>query len=278
MALFTGKKGLILGVANNFSIAWHIAKAIMDQEGVCGFSHLPDKPDDERKKMRMRVAKCIDTYPNNSKFLLPLDVQKDDDIAAIMAKAKEEFGTIDFLLHSIAFASLEDLEKDTIACSRAGFKLAMEISAYSLLAVCNAARGIFSPKAAVLTLTYFGGERIVPGYNVMGVCKAALDSVVKYLAYDLGPRGIRVNALSAGPLQTISGRGAGVDQMLGLYEAMAPLGRNITHDEAGKSGTFLLSEMSSGITGEILHVDAGYNAMGSPGRMLDKIKAAQGKE
>jgi enoyl-[acyl-carrier protein] reductase I len=109
MALFTGKKGLILGVANNFSIAWHIAKAIMDQEGVCGFSHLPDKPDDERKKMRMRVAKCIETYPNNSKFLMPLDVQKDEDIAAIMAKAKEEFGTIDFLLHSIAFASLEDL-------------------------------------------------------------------------------------------------------------------------------------------------------------------------
>ncbi len=115
----------------------------------------------------------------------------------------------------------------------------------------------------------------MPGYNVMGICKAALDSIVKYLAYDLGPQGVRVNALSPGPLQTISGRGAGVDEMLGLYEAMAPLGRNITHEEAGKCGAFLLSDMSSGITGEILHLDGGYNIMGSPGRMLDRIKAAQ---
>ena len=152
----------------------------------------------------------------------------------------------------------------------------MEISAYSLIALVNGANDILNGNASVLTLTYFGGEKAVPGYNVMGVCKAALDSVVKYLAFDMGPRGIRVNALSAGPLQTISGRGAGVDQMLGLYEAVAPLGRNVTHEEAGKSGVFLLSDMSSGITGEILHLDAGYNAMGSPGRLLDQIKAAQG--
>jgi enoyl-[acyl-carrier protein] reductase I len=236
---------------------------------------MPDKADDARQKNLGRIQKLTEGNAK-AKFLAPMDVTSDEQIAAVMGRAKEELGQLDFLLHSIAFAPPEDLKGDTVATSREGFKLAMEISAYSLIALTKAAQPVLSDGASVLTLTYYGGEKCVPGYNVMGVCKAALDSVVKYLAYDLGPRGIRVNALSAGPLQTISGRGAGVDQMLGLYEAMAPLGRNITHDEAGKSGTFLLSDMSSGITGEILHVDAGYNAMGSPGRLLDKIKAAQG--
>ena len=148
----------------------------------------------------------------------------------------------------------------------------MEISAYSLIALSAAARPVLADGASILTLTYFGGERAVPGYNVMGICKAALDSIVKYLAFDLGPRGIRVNALSAGPLQTVSGRGAGVDEMLKLYEGVAPLGRNVTHEEAGKCGTFMLSDLSSGITGEILHLDAGYNVMGSPGRLLDSYR------
>jgi enoyl-[acyl-carrier protein] reductase I len=205
-----------------------------------------------------------------------MDANSDEQIVQVMSRATEELGRLDFLLHSIAFAPPDDLRGDTVDTSREGFKTAMEISAYSLIALAKHAKDILADNASVLTLTYYGGEKCVPGYNIMGVCKAALDSIVKYLAFDLGPRGIRVNALSAGPLQTISGRGAGVDQMLGLYEAMAPLGRNITHEEAGKTGTFLLSDMSSGVTGEILHVDAGYNAMGSPGRMLDKIKAAQG--
>jgi enoyl-[acyl-carrier protein] reductase I len=275
MGLFEGKKGLITGVFNDKSIAWAIAERIMNEGGVCGFSYMPDKADDARQKNLGRIQKLTEGNAK-AKFLAPMDVTSDEQIAAVMSRAKEELGQLDFLLHSIAFAPPEDLKGDTVATSREGFKLAMEISAYSLIALAKAAQPVLCGGASVLTLTYYGGEKCVPGYNVMGVCKAALDSVVKYLAYDLGPRGIRVNALSAGPLQTISGRGAGVDQMLGLYEAMAPLGRNITHDEAGKSGTFLLSDMSSGITGEILHVDAGYNAMGSPGRMLDKIKAAQG--
>jgi enoyl-[acyl-carrier protein] reductase I len=275
MGLFEGKKGLITGVFNDKSIAWAIAERIMNEGGVCGFSYMPDKADDARQKNLGRIQKLTEGNAK-AKFLAPMDVTSDEQIAAVMSRTKEELGQLDFLLHSIAFAPPEDLKGDTVATSREGFKLAMEISAYSLIALTKAAQPVLSDGASVLTLTYYGGEKCVPGYNVMGVCKAALDSVVKYLAYDLGPRGIRVNALSAGPLQTISGRGAGVDQMLGLYEAMAPLGRNITHDEAGKSGTFLLSDMSSGITGEILHVDAGYNAMGSPGRMLDKIKAAQG--
>ena len=275
MELFEGKKGLITGVFNEKSIAWAIAERVMSEGGDCGFSYMPDKADDARQKNLGRLQKLTAGNPR-ARFMAPMDVTSDEQISAVISRSKQELGQIDFLLHSIAFAPPDDLRGETIATSRAGFKLAMEISAYSLVALANAAREVLSDGASVLTLTYFGGEKCVPGYNVMGVCKAALDSIVKYLAFDLGPRGIRVNALSAGPLQTISGRGAGVDQMLGLYEAMAPLGRNITHDEAGKSGMFLLSEMSSGITGEILHVDAGYNAMGSPGRMLDQIKAAQG--
>ncbi len=268
MGLFEGKRGLILGVANEHSIAWAIAQFILNEGGQCGFTHLPDRPDDERQRNRRRVALLTDPQPG-AKFLMPLDVNRDEDIAAVMAKAKETFGTIDFLLHSIAFAPLEDLKCDTYRASRAGFKLAMEISAYSFLAVTGAAVDILAPGSSVLTMTYFGGERCVPGYNLMGVCKAALDSIVKYLAYELGPKNIRVNAVSAGPLRTLAGRGAGVDDMLTLYEKMAPLGRNITHEEVGRSGGFLLSPMSEGITGEILHVDAGYNIMGSPGRLVE---------
>jgi len=274
MGLFEGKKGLILGVANDRSIAWAIAQEIFAGGGVCGFTHLPDKPDDERQRNRRRVAQLVEPHGDKCKFLMPLDVQKDDDIQAVMDRAKQEFGEIDFLLHSIAFATLDDLKKDTIDTSREGFKLAMEISAYSLLAVTSAAKDIMSKRSSILTLTYFGGERIVPGYNVMGVCKAALDACMKYAAFDMGPRGCRVNALSAGPLKTLASSAVGAKGMEKLYEEMAPLGRNVTHEEVGRVGAFLLSDMSDGITAEIMHVDGGYNAMGSPGRMLDKIKDA----
>ena len=269
MGLFDGKKGLILGVANDHSIAWAIAQEIMAQGGECGFSHLPDRPDDERQRNRRRVAQLTDPA-ERAKFLLPLDVSQDEQIRELMAQTAKEFGKIDFLLHSIAYALMDDLKRDTVETSRDGFKMAMEISAYSLIAVTNAAKDILSPRASILTMTYFGGERAVPGYNVMGICKAALDASVRYLAYDLGPRGVRVNALSAGPVRTLAGRGAGVEDMLGLYEKMAPLGRNVTHEEVGRTGSFLLSDMSDGITGEILHVDCGYHIMGSPGRLLDQ--------
>jgi enoyl-[acyl-carrier protein] reductase I len=272
--LFGNKRGLVTGVFNKQSIAWAIAERIMEEGGTCGFSYMPDKPDDERKKNLGRVAKLTEGNPRAA-FLQPMDVTNDEQIAELMNVAKAKLGGLDFLLHSIAFALPDDLKRDTIETSRAGFKLAMEISAYSLIALAREARGILNEGASILTLTYYGGERPVPGYNVMGICKAALDSIVKYLAYDLGPKGVRINALSPGPLQTVSGRGAGVEEMLGLYESMAPLGRNVTHEEAGKCGAFLLSEMSSGITGEILHLDGGYNVMGSPGRLLEKIKAGQ---
>lgn len=273
MGQFDGKKGLILGVANDRSIAWAIARQIMEEGGACGFTHLPDRPDDPRKKNRRRVAKCTEDY-ENAKFLVPLDVRDDGNIRSVMELAAETFGKIDFLLHSIAFADRDDLNRDTVETSREGFKMAMEISAYSLIAVTNAAKDIMSDRSAIETMSYFGGEKCVPGYNVMGVCKAALEAIVRYLAYDLGPRGIRVNALSAGPLKTLAGSAAGVGDMLGLYAHMAPLNRNISHEEVGRTGAFLLSDHSDGITGEVLHVDGGYNAMGSPGRLLDLIRAA----
>jgi enoyl-[acyl-carrier protein] reductase I len=273
MGQFDGKKGLILGVANDRSIAWAIAEFIMREGGECGFTHLPDRPDDPKRKNRRRVSQCTEQF-ERAKFLVPLDVRDDSNIAAVMEQTASVFGKIDFLLHSIAYADREDLKRDTVETSRDGFAMAMEISAYSLIAVSNAAKGILSERSAIATMTYFGGEKCVPGYNVMGVCKAALDAIVRYLAFDLGPRGIRVNALSAGPLKTLAGSAAGVGDMLGLYSHMAPLGRNVTHEEVGKTGAFLLSDYSDGITGEILHIDGGYNAMGSPGRLLDVIRTA----
>ncbi|RLT04098.1 MAG: enoyl-ACP reductase [Planctomycetota bacterium] len=270
MGRFSGLKGLILGVANDHSIAWAIAKEILTEGGEIGFSHLPDRPDDERQRNRRRVAQLTDSAPN-AKFLVPMDAGNDEQIAAVMQRAQQEFGSIDFLVHSIAYAPLDDLKGETTDCSREGFRIAMETSAYSLLAVGRLSRKILSKDASILTLTYFGGEKVVPGYNIMGVCKATLDACVKYMAYDLGPAGVRVNAVSAGPLRTLAGRGAGVDEMLGLYQHMSPMGRNITHEEVGKAGAWLLSRESLGITGEILHVDAGYNIMGSPGRLLNLV-------
>ena len=275
MGLFDGKKGLVLGVANDRSIAWAIAKTVMEEGGEVGFTHLPDRPDDEKQKNRRRVTQCTDQYPEQTKFVVPMNVQDDQDIASVMETAKQEFGEIDFVLHSIAFADRDDLTRDTVETSREGFKMAMEISAYSLIAVANAAKGILKDNGAIATMTYFGGEKCVPGYNVMGICKAALEAAVRYLAYDFGPRGIRVNALSAGPLKTLAGSAAGVGEMLTMYQDIAPLCRNITHDEVGRSGAFLLSDFSDGITGEVLHIDGGYNAMGSPGRLLDKVRELQ---
>lgn len=272
MGLFDGKKGIVLGVANDNSIAWAVAKFLMDEGALCGFTHLPDRPDDERQRNRRRVSQLTDTYPNHAKFLLPLDVCKDEDLQSVMKTAGETLGKLDFVVHSIAYAGMDDLKRDTIDTSREGFKTAMEISAYSLLAVAREARPYLNNPASIVTMTYFGGEKAVPGYNVMGICKAALDSCVKYLAFDLGPQGVRVNAVSAGPVRTLAGRAAGVDDMLNLYEKMAPMQRNITHEEVGRSAAFLLSDLSNGITGEILHVDAGYNVMGSPGRLLDGVK------
>ena len=176
-------------------------------------------------------------------------------------------GKFDFLVHSIAFAPPADLTGPTWASSREGFKTAMEISAYSLLAVAGAAkrRNLLSEDASILTLSYYGGEEVIPGYNLMGICKAALECSVRYLASELGPDGVRVNAISAGPVKTVSAMGVGdFDDMLNLYAGIAPMRRNITADEVGKTGMALLSNLSSGITGEVVHVDCGFSIMGAP--------------
>lgn len=269
MHLFEGKKGLVMGVANDRSIAWAIAEKIMSEGGEIGFTHLPDRPDDEKQKNRRRVQKCLEKSEFEAKFLVPMNVQSDDEIASVMETAKSEFGQLDFLLHSIAFADRNDLQRDTVETSREGFKMAMDISVYSFIAIANAAKGMMSDRSAMACMTYFGGEKCVPGYNVMGICKAALEATTRYLAYDLGPKGVRVNALSAGPLKTLAGSAAGVGDMLKMYEHVAPLGRNITHEEVGRTGAFLLSDMSDGVTGEVLHIDGGYNTMGSPGRLTN---------
>lgn len=263
MGLFTGKKGLVVGIANDRSIAWAITEHLHREGAEIAFTHLPDSGD--RPKNQNKVAKLVE--PIGSKFLMPCDVCNDDHIAAVMDKAGEQFGQIDFLVHSVAFAPPEDLTGPTYACSRNGFKLAMEISAYSLLAMSGAAkkRGILSSTASILTLSYFGGEEVIPGYNLMGICKAALECGVRYLASELGPDGVRVNAISAGPVRTISAMGVGdFKQMLDLYDGVAPMRRNITADEVGKTGMFLLSDLASGITAEVVHVDCGFSKMGAP--------------
>ncbi len=189
-------------------------------------------------------------------------------------KTRETYGQLDFVLHSIAFAPIDDLKCPFVDCSREGFKTAMDISVYSLASVSRHAAPAMPDGGAILTLTYFGGERVVPGYNMMGVCKAALDAAVKYLAFDLGPKKIRVNGLSAGPVKTLAASAVGdSDKLAGLYEMASPMDRNITREEVGAAGMFLLSDHARGITGEILHVDCGYNVMGSPGRAVEKVKS-----
>jgi enoyl-[acyl-carrier protein] reductase I len=266
MGLFTGKKGLILGVANDFSIAWAITKKLHEEGAELGFTHLPGD------KMERRVRKLAE--PIGARLITPCDVQNDEDVARVFDQARQTFGPLDFVLHSIAFAPVDDLKCPFVNASRAGFQTAMDISVYSLAIVARQAAEAMPQGGAIVTLTYFGGERVVPGYNLMGVCKAALDAAVKYLAFDLGPRKIRVNAVSAGPVKTLAASAVGdFDRLAALYEMSAPMDRNITREEVGAAGMFLLSEYASGITGEVLHVDCGYNIMGSPGRAIEKVKA-----
>ncbi|GIX05161.1 MAG: enoyl-[acyl-carrier-protein] reductase [NADH] [Planctomycetaceae bacterium] len=262
MGLLQGKKGLIFGVANDHSIAWAIAEQVAREGAELGFTHLPDK-DPANPKMERRVRKLVE--PLGPKFLVPCNVQSDDDLDRTFQTAREAFGQLDFVVHSIAYAAMEDLKGPVHAVSRDGFKLAMEISVYSLLAIVHRAADLMPQGGSVLTLTYLGGERVIPGYNIMGLCKAALENAVKYLAYELGPQHVRVNAISAGPLRTLSSSAVkGIDQMLSAYEMMAPLKRNIEGLEVGRAALFLLSELASGITGENLHVDSGFHIMGAP--------------
>jgi len=261
MGMFEGKKGLILGVANDHSIAWYIAKALMAEGADLGFTHIPDS--DERKRMEGRVRKLAE--PVGAKLITPCDVQKDEDIARVFKEAKDTYGELDFVVHSVAYAPMDDIRKPYLESSRAGFITAMDVSVYSLVAVARAAKEVLTPGGSLLTLTYYGGEKAVPGYNLMGVAKAALDASVRYLAFDLGQDGFRMNAISAGPIRTLSASAVGdFKKIFKIYEDTAPLRRNVTAEEVGKTAAYLLSDMASGVTGEILHVDGGYNVMGGP--------------
>jgi enoyl-[acyl-carrier protein] reductase I len=264
-----GKQGIVFGIANELSIAWAIAQQLHAAGASVGYTHLPDK-DPDRPKNRNKVARLVE--PLGSKFLVPCDVSSDEQLDQVFATAKEQFGKIDFVVHAVAFAPPADLTGPVYKSSREGFKLAMDISAYSLLAMAGRAREIMNPGGSVLALTYLGGEKVIPGYNLMGLCKAALENSVLYLAHELGPEGIRVNCISAGPIRTLSIKGvSGSDKMFNLYDLAAPLRRNVTAEEVGKASLFLLSEMGSGVSGETLHVDAGYHVMGAPPHEAEEL-------
>lgn len=256
MGLMDGKTGLIFGVANDHSLAWHIAEQCHNQGAALAFTHLPNE------KMERRVRKLAE--PINAKAIVPCDVTDDEQIAAAIHQAREQAGPFDFVVHSIAYANQEALYNPFYQTKRADFLQAMEISAYSLVAICNHALPHMNDGGSIVTLTYMGSVKMVPSYNVMGVCKAALESSVRYLAAELGrEKKIRVNAISAGAVRTLSSAGIqGFGKMLEHYPTKAPLARNIEAEEVGKSGLYLLSDLSSGVTGEIHYVDAGYNIIG----------------
>ncbi len=257
MALLEGKTGIVFGVANKRSIAWAIAQALAREGMRLAFTY-------QGERLKESVAALTSGSMPDS-LLLPCDVTNDAEIAAVFHEVGEKYGKLDALLHSVAYAPKEDLEGEFINTTREGFKLAHDISAYSLVALTRAALPLFEKAGggSVLALTYLGATKAVEGYNVMGVAKASLEASVRYLAANLGPKNVRVNALSAGPVNTLAARGIkGFTSMLHHHAERAPLRRNVELEEIGNTGMFLLSPMSSGITGEITFVDCGYNMVG----------------
>jgi enoyl-[acyl-carrier protein] reductase I len=255
MAMFTNKIGLVMGVANDHSIAWAMSEALYAEGAELAFTHLPS-PSGER-----RVKNVLG--PRNPKVLVPCDVQRDEDIARVFDTIKEAYGRLDFFLHSVAFAPPQELRSPYVQMSRAGWHLAMDISVYSLVAACRAAAPLMTASGSIVTLSYYGGEKVVPGYNVMGVCKAALEHSVRYLAWDLGRQSIRVNAISAGPMRTLSTAGIShFDELRSHAAQKSPLGRNVEMQELGATGLYLLGDLSQGVTGEVVHVDCGYSIVG----------------
>ncbi len=256
MGLLDGKKALIFGVANDHSIAWGIARQLHARGAVVGFSSLQSLID---KRVRP-LAESI-----GADFVEGCDVSDDEQIAAVFARWKDRHGSLDILVHALAFAKREDLEGAFVDTSREGFAVALDVSAYSLVALTREARPWLRRGSSVLTLTYYGAEKVVSNYNVMGVAKAALEASVRYLAADLGPAGIRVNAISAGPVRTLAAAGiAGFKKMYGSFAETAPLRANITPEDVGRSAVYLASDLSSAVTGEVLYVDGGFNVMGVP--------------
>lgn len=253
--LLDGKKGLIIGVANKHSIAWAIAQSVASQGAQLLFNY-------QNERLRENVEELVASMPGAKAF--PCDVGNDAEITALMQHAQKEFNRLDFLVHSVAFAPREELTGQFVNTTRQGFATALDVSAYSLVAVTRAALPLMTEGGSIVTLTYLGAERVVQHYNVMGVAKAALEASVRYLAHNLGPSNIRVNAISAGPIKTLAARGvSGISKMVDHHKEYAPLRRATEQGEVGDTALFLISPLGRGITGEVIYVDGGYHILGS---------------
>jgi enoyl-[acyl-carrier protein] reductase I len=261
MGLLDGRRALVFGVANDHSIAWGIATALHEAGATVGFSSV-------ESLLERRVRPLAESI--GSTFIEPCDVQSDEQIRAVFTRwraAHGPDGTVDVLVHALAFARREDLEGSFVDTSREGFVVALDVSAYSLVAIVREARaaGLLQRGSSVLTLTYYGAEKVVSNYNVMGVAKAALEASVRYLAADLGPEGVRVNAISAGPVRTLAAAGiAGFKKMYGAFADLAPLRQNISIEDVGRTALYLASDLSRAVTGETIYVDGGFHIMGVP--------------
>ncbi len=264
--IMKGKKGLIVGLANDKSIAYGIAQALYAQGAKMAFTYL-------NEALQKRVEPIAAGFDNSPVY--KLDVSDEADMASIAEKVRADFGEIDFLVHSVAFAPKEALSEGFMKTSKEAFQIAMDISVYSLIDLTNRLESVLAPGASIITLSYLGGPKYIPNYNVMGVAKAALESTVRYMAVELGAsKAQRVNAISAGPIRTLAASGIGdFKQILNWNESNAPLRKNVTIEEVGNSAMYLLSDLSSGVTGEVHYVDAGYNIMG----MAAVEKNAEGK-
>jgi enoyl-[acyl-carrier protein] reductase I len=261
--VLAGRKGVILGVANERSLAWGIAQAAHREGAQLALTYGAPVLEKRLKPLAAQVG---------AEIVLPCDVQDDNQLDALFSTVEAAWGEIDFVVHAVAFADRDELRGAFLDTSREGFRLALDVSAYSLVAVARRAARLMREGGSVLTLSYLGSERTVPHYNVMGVAKAALEASVRYLAADLGPRGIRVNALSAGPVRTLAAAGVGgFHAVLDWYAANAPLRRITTQGEVGDAALLLLSEWGRGITGEVLYVDAGYHSVGVPPTIEDPV-------
>jgi enoyl-[acyl-carrier protein] reductase I len=249
-----GKRGLIMGLANDRSLAWGIAKSLAEQGAELAFSY-------QGESLEKRVRPLAEQV--GSDFLIDCDVSSMDALDAAFEQLRERWGSLDFLVHAIGYSDKNELRGKFVDTSIDNFLMTMNISVYSFVAVTQRARAMMKPGGSIVTLTYYGAEKVIPHYNVMGVAKAALESSVKYLAMDLGPEGIRVNAISAGPIKTLAASGIGdFRYILKWNEYNSPMRRNVTIEDVGGAGLYLLSDLASGVTGEIHHVDAGYNVVG----------------
>ena len=255
MSSLAGKQGIVFGVANRRSIAWAIARAWHQAGARLAFSY-------QGERLKENVQELAGTFGEDT-LILPCDVTKNEEIAGIFEAVGSKLGRLDLLLHSVAFAPKEALEGEFLNTSREAFRIAHDVSAYSLVALARAAAPLMSAGGSILALSYYGAQKVVPHYNVMGVAKAALEAAARYLAFDLGPRKIRVNTISAGPVRTLSAMAVGgIDEMFAHVQRKAPLQRNIDADEVGKTAVYLLSDLSSGVTGENIYVDSGFNTVG----------------